>query len=263
MLRWLSSGPKIYVVERQSPDWAVLDDGYFDEMRAFARMIGRPENMMVDYVRLWDDTFPLGFFQVRAHLKEIAMRSRAEMRGVERIDLAAAAGLDAPGAWLVFSDDDDWFAPDLARWLRADTGRGDAVVIWRSLVLRDGFERRAVDHYCYTNNYGVRGRLAAAHRDGFELVAQHWLAQETISRLAPQICFIDRPLSVTNRHPASTLELERGLGDNLDAATLRAMVADWVAKTGRADPATAPWTARHVAALRAVFQGLLERGDQP
>ena len=85
MLRWLSSAPKIYVVERQSPDWARLDERYFDEMRAFARMIGRPENMMVDYVRLWDDTFPLGFFQVRARLKEIARASRADMPGVERI----------------------------------------------------------------------------------------------------------------------------------------------------------------------------------
>ena len=82
MFRWLASSPKIYVVERQSPDWATLDDRYFDEMRAFARLIGRPENMMVDYVRLWDDTFPLSFFQVRARLKEIAMRQpRQHARG--------------------------------------------------------------------------------------------------------------------------------------------------------------------------------------
>ena len=262
MFRWLASSPKIYVVERQSPDWAALDDRYFDEMRAFARLIGRPENMMVDYVRLWDDTFPLSFFQVRARLKEIAMGSRADMRGVERIDLAGAATLDAPGAWLVFSDDDDWFAPDLADRLRTETGRGDEVVIWRSLVLRDGFERRAVDHYCYTNNYGVRGRLAAIHCDRFECVAQHWLAQDTISRLAPPTRFIDQPLSVTNRHPASTLELERGLGDRLDGARLRAMVADWMAKTGRADLATVPWTERHIGALRQVFQRLLEEGER-
>ena len=39
MFRWLASSPKIYVVERQSPDWAALDDGYFDEMRAFARLL--------------------------------------------------------------------------------------------------------------------------------------------------------------------------------------------------------------------------------
>ena len=40
------------------------------------------------------------------------------------------------------------------------------------------------------------------------------------------------------------------------------MVADWMAKNGRADPATVPWTELHIAALRQVFQRLLEEGDR-
>ena len=256
MFNWIRSRPAIYVVERQSPPWSTLDDSYFDEMRRFARMIGRPENMMVDYVRLWDATFPLTFFQVRARLKDIAVESRRRMRGVERIDLEAAATIEADNGWLLFTDDDDWFAPDIAGQLQRHSRRGDDVVIWRSLVLRAGFERRAEDSFCYTNNYAVRGRYARTHRQDFARIAQHWLAQDTITREAPPLRYIDLPLSITNRHPASTVELERGLGDDLDAQRLHQLVATWLHNLTLVDDHTALWSRDHVAAVQAIFAAL-------
>jgi hypothetical protein len=258
MFTWFRRQPTIYVVERQSPDWAALDARYFDEMRAFARMIGRPENMMVDYVRLWDATFPLTFFQVRARLKDIATATRQQMHGVQIIDLDSARSLNDDNALLLFTDDDDWFAPDIAEHLKHHSRQADKVVIWRSLVLRKGFERRGEDCFCYTNNYALRGQYAQAHRDDFARVAQHWLAQDTITREAPVLRYIDLPLSITNRHPASTVELERGLGANLDAHLLRELVATWVHNLAVVETSAVPWSQDHVAAIKALFRELIK-----
>ena len=252
----IDHSPKIYVVERQSPDWATLDYGYFDQMRAFARMIGRPENLMVDYVRLWDSTFSVSFFEVRAALKEISEASRQEMHDVSRLDIKQATELVDEFALLIFSDDDDWFAPKISKTLKTLTNRESKAIIWRPLVFRKGLEKREVEQFCYTNNYAIRGALAQIYREEFELIAQHWKAQNTLSSNEIDSEFLHDFLSITNRHPASTLELERVLKDQKSSDRLRKAVGQWVEGSEDTDKSLAPWADEYIERTRSVFENL-------
>ena len=71
-----------------------------EETRAFCRMIGRPETLVIDLVRLWDRTFEVPYFQVRARLKALCLRALDEVRGARRAGLAdlAASAFDQPGS---------------------------------------------------------------------------------------------------------------------------------------------------------------------
>lgn len=214
------------IVRRQSQPWDRLTrEAYREHSRAFCRSIDRPADQMNDVVDAWDGCFGISFFETRQAMKEIAEAALANVRGavsVEESSFSPAA--ERP---LVFVDDDDWFAPDLADHLGQVAGFDG--LLWTHVAV--GFENRVqrfvpgtTDWWCYTNNYAVSPEFARLH--GIAHVTQHWIADRTFRTL--RLRRLEAPLSVANKHPASVVFLERTLSGPPSASELRRVVSGFV-----------------------------------
>jgi hypothetical protein len=91
----------VYIWVRATVDWASEE---------LVRPKFRPR------VELWNDTFNLPFHVFRARVREIARLNHSRVEG------AICAGWDEipDGSLVLPVDDDDWFAPDIVRVLRAE-----------------------------------------------------------------------------------------------------------------------------------------------
>lgn len=238
----------VYALVRQSPDWASLDEGYFAEMRRFARLIGRPEDQPERGVRLWNAVAPVSFFHARAALKLIA-EARLDALPFPRASLADLPALPAD-AWVVPVDDDDWLSPALADAL---AGLDAELAVWRSLVLRDDLQQRPMDGICYSNNYAVRaGALARLDADP-AVAIQHWAADAAGRDGRVTRADLDLPLSIVLRHPASTLVLEQVLASADPPVELRARLDRFYQAAETARPSADPWLVPGLAALSGLF----------
>jgi len=91
----LPNARQLRIVVRQSPDW--LNTPYPDLIegsRAFCRMIakptGLPENFISDVIQVWDRTFALPFFHVRAAMKDIAEENLVAVKYATVTSIASA-----------------------------------------------------------------------------------------------------------------------------------------------------------------------------
>src|SRR5262245_40399233 len=122
----------LLIVLRQSPDWSrITRQEYVEHSREFCRSIGRPLDQMNDIVDLWDSTFEVSYFEARQQMKEIA---RSNLTAVSNAELVELDAFRSDGARpICFVDDDDWFAPDLAKHL--DWTLGYDGFIWTHVAL--------------------------------------------------------------------------------------------------------------------------------
>ncbi|MBK1629756.1 hypothetical protein CKO31_03170 [Thiohalocapsa halophila] len=138
----------IYIVRRQSPDWHELAttfsrDGTFDAgaLLPSPLPIGFPANLL-ELVALWNATFCLDFFTVRARIADIAEENWQSLDGVavyqqREIGNIAQAMIAAGRGAVCFVDDDDWFAPRLATVLKGLSRSKSHIVRWAA-PLYDG-----------------------------------------------------------------------------------------------------------------------------
>lgn len=192
----------IYIWVRSSVDWT-------DES-AFRRQLSRD---FAPKVALWDATFTLPFHVFRHRVWSIARRNHEAVAG------AALASWDAipEGALVLPTDDDDWFAPDVAttlaaseggraigyrwpsRWVEVPTSRLHAFYLFRRRL----FPWLPFKYFCSTNNYAlVKGEWSA------ELLRAHVPASTWfLEHPPPETVRIARVSSVANRTLASQTTL--------------------------------------------------------
>jgi hypothetical protein len=196
-----------FIVLRNSPDWRHFDVA---SSVAFCRRWNLPENTIIDFVDIWDRTMKIDYRAFRTALKDIAFANHATVRNAQIISHEEARALRfEAGDLLAFTDDDDWFAPDLCdlpvdqhgcHWGSIRLGRGpnpsfnydvDSILLFRP-----------VDQVIWTNNYFVTGKAIA--EVGFDAVFDHTNAQQVFSDTL-KTRKIDRHASCTNKTPASAM----------------------------------------------------------
>jgi hypothetical protein len=196
------------IILRQSPDWTALTAGARHDADDFDRLIGRPPGSTSDLMALWNEWSPVGFYEVRARIKQITLANLAQVREARLSSFAALEPPFDPEALYLFTDDDDWFAPHLATTL-LDRGLRVDGCVWTSVRFDGTVLRRAADSFCYTNNYAIHGGFLAAAPERARQVAQHTWADEALRQPGVVKETLDLPLSITNKHPCSRVTLER------------------------------------------------------
>jgi hypothetical protein len=256
-------GPKrLRIVLRQSPDWRnTAHADLIEGSRAFCRMVaaatGLTENFISDVVAVWDRTFPMAYFHLRAEMKDIALENLAAVRSAARVPLRSADA--GPAAELhLFIDDDDWLHPRLYFELQRYTNAADGYV-FGNILCDSRVQLRRVEDGCYTNNYAVSARYLSTLDGRTERVAQHWDAHAAFHEPGFRLTHVPLYLSATNKHPASAMKLKDGLQQaELSAATLRRLVERYVDESTQAEiPEPASWVAPLVRRVRDVFASLL------
>ena len=191
----------IHIVVRRTVDWG-------DEA-AFNAQI--PENMRAG-VALWNETFVMPYHLFRRELRRIAACNLSRVEGARCVPREAVP----EGALAVPVDDDDWFAPGLARVIETSLGGGHSGCYWPSRFLelpisfghRLGLIRRALfpgtppRWLCTTNNYAVRMAPDTAPLINGHIQATRWFLANPSAVLA-----IGQPLSLMNRTLASITQL--------------------------------------------------------
>ena len=236
----------ICIVVRKTVDWG-------DEAAFRAQL---PANMRAG-VELWNATFEMPFHVFRRELKRIAEHNLARVEGARCVPRG-----DVPrGAVVVPVDDDDWFAPDLARVLsRVLTGEV-AGCYWPSrflelpislphrlgLIRRRLWPRTRPRWLCTTNNYAVihgpeTAELAIGH-----ITATRWFLAHPAA-----VIRLEQPLSLMNRTLASTTQLSSRPSRGL----LVRKYHRYSRLYERPAPADLPWCAPYLAMMRALHAEL-------
>ena len=219
----------LYIILRQSPDWAKQTYADLEQTRAFCKLIGRPETYIIDRVLLWDKTFRTSFFAARQFMKDI---SQENFRTVEHTRLVLSADIQTVldrNALYLFTDDDDWYHPQIAQRLAAIDPRACDVVLFLTGTLGPGLTLWENHYACSTNGYAVSGEVLLQKPGNIKRVMQHFDAQASFIRKNyasvlrrigyaslyrrltvrsyQSVVRLPEYLSISNKHPASTLSL--------------------------------------------------------
>lgn len=256
---------RLRIVVRQSPDWRNTPyPDLIEGSRAFCRMIaeptGLPENFISDVVAVWDRTFAMPFFHVRAAMKDIAQENLAALKHATITSIASAnADAIAVGQLYLFIDDDDWLHPNIYREIKPYLNDANDGYIFGNVLCVRHVELRRVEDGCYTNNYAVSAQFIRRRTGNFDRVMQHWAANEAFHQPEFRLVHVPLYLSATNKHPASTMKLKDGLKENeLSVATLRRLIEKFVDETASATPPReAAWVAPYTRKVQKVFATLL------
>jgi hypothetical protein len=191
------------IVLRQTPDWGRLDYGYLDTLGPFERLTGLPDGFLRRFIGTWDETLKVPFFTIRQQLKDLSLRNFAAVADACLVPLEQARTELPEGDILLFTDDDDWYAPDIVPRLLAAAGEAEGLV-WNSAMFTGGLRLRDQFH-CFTNNYAVHARLIARCGLGIiDKVDQHFRANQVFIRKPTlEARYLPDCLSVANKHPAS------------------------------------------------------------
>lgn len=217
-----------YIVLRQSPDWAKQTYADLDKTRSFCRIIGRPETYIIDRVLLWDKTFGMSFFSARQIIKDISIENFKSVHGAELVSIDNIHSVLDRKALYLFTDDDDWYHPGIARHLSRIDPRSCDAVLWQSAAVGSGLDRQDNVPF-YTNGYAVSGEVLCQKPGNVERITQHFEAQATFIRKSyasvlrrigyaslyrrvtvsgfQSIVRLPEYLSITNKHAASTFTL--------------------------------------------------------
>jgi hypothetical protein len=221
--------PLIYLVLRQTLPWDSISYAEFvKQSRVFCKLIGRPENQVKETVDLWNETFSYNFFDVRQSMKELSMSNFKSLKQSIFIDDIEKLKQEIDDdVLIVFTDDDDWINPDLNDYIGPNISNYDGFT-WGSAAFgnRNGesIELRRNDGYCFTNNYGVVSKTI--RKKMIEESLQHFKANEQFKNL--NSFRISKYLSITNKHPGSTLFLEQALKFDFSSQSLIAAISNYI-----------------------------------
>jgi hypothetical protein len=202
---------KNLLILRASPDWATFDT---EDTRAFLKSLALPETLIIEFVALWDRHFKVGYRDVRAQLKALALQTYAGVRQATLLAHTEWDGVVAPDGRAAFIDDDDWMSPGLFESL-PPPGPDEDGARWGSLRLgrvfaADGYavpiiQRRPLDRVVYTNNYAVTAR--ALRRLGRTAVFEHNFAQAAFDQPDFTAAASAHYLSCAVKHPCCTMSI--------------------------------------------------------
>ena len=223
----LGRGDKASIVCRQTPDWATLDYSYLETVAPFEKMAMLPEGFISRMVLTWDKIFPTTYFEIRQNLKELSLQNLKTVKQARIVDLERFRNENNPAPINLFIDDDDFFNPEIVRLLGKELETNDAV-LWCSALYKGDLELRR-DFHCYTNNYAVsRDYLLEDFTTRLVSVEQHFWMNRVAKNSGAAVSYLDRPLSVANKHPCSPSWLWNCYGPEFSEDDMRAYVNDFV-----------------------------------
>jgi hypothetical protein len=192
----------IYIWVRATANW--------EDERAFLAQLDPAFKPKVD---VWNDTFDMPFHRFRRETRRIAERN------LSRVENAAVADWDEipEGALVIPVDDDDWFAPNVARVLEESLDPRRTGYFWISSFIevpinlghrlagirRAIFPRTPPRWICSTNNYAI-----VKQPDTKLLLEKHTMASGWFGGPGQrQVHRIEQRLSVMNRTLGSQTSL--------------------------------------------------------
>jgi hypothetical protein len=198
----------VIVVRRRSPDWTRIDQAYWDDLITFERSIGRPEGSVRTLIETWNAAMGASFFQVRQKMKQITNANLRRLRGAKVIDVAEyRKGID-PEALYVFTDDDDWFAPNLGG--RAANGRDRPARDRLALAEVLGDARSPEARRLRLHQQLRRVRPGAGRQPAWVTpVEEHFNLMVLVDAGEVRLETVEMSLAITNKHPCSTVTLEK------------------------------------------------------
>jgi len=245
------------VALRQSFDWSrikCVDDLAPEE---FDAKVMHPIGTTRRSVDAWNLAFKKSFFQTRHELKQLTLKN---LRSLRHTDLELLPRRAKISSWrvLLLSDDDDWVAPDWLERLPIDA-RQLLFCRWQSVRFNGAWYFRPNSReYSFTNNYCV----FPLARNFYDLsqVYQHFDQDKIHSQLPlGSVSYIDFPLTVTHKHPASANTMRQLLLDSdWDAGVLRDSVKNFLERSSSmAIPESLKWTNSLVEDSYRIFSSLL------
>ena len=264
----------VYLVPRQSPDWASITGIDEIEPEAFYLLIGRPQGTTRSLIMRWNELTGQPFWEVRAAVKRIASEQLRSIAALGRFDGSIgdrfAGDASTQPAWLIPMDDDDWIDPCVPNGLAALDPSEPLGVIWQNWKLAEDFELRLNSlEFVFTNNYAVSTGYLAAGGD-WASVAQHFHAHGVFFKRKPSgLSDIARSdlHSIANKHPCCFTGLEQAAqdqGQDFDTALKSAISShcDLLSRLGRGDGLANDmrWARPSIASQLKVFQRCLGNG---
>lgn len=243
------------IMLRQSPDWRQLDYRYLDSLTPFERQAGLPIGFIRRLVELWDQAFRIPYFQVRQQLKDLTMRNLASVEDAVLCSIEESACAVPSARLYLFTDDDDWFSPDIVARLVVQDAPGVEGMIWQSVRLAGTIDVRHMRH-CFTNNYCVTSDFIGTREPESRLqsILQHFDANKVLLESSFKGVFLQRPLSIANKHPCSPARLFNEYGKELTGDILRRDAGRFVRGIGSDRlPEETAWARRYVDELSGLF----------
>jgi hypothetical protein len=148
------------------------------------------------------------------------------------------ASINLEEGFYIFSDDDDWLHPQIAKLLsNVDNSRQASGVVWGSVAFGTPTEmimiRREIDGFCYTNNYAITGEYLKKAPANYRAVFQHGGANKVLEQSGAKI--IKEYWSVTNKNPTSTIYMGEILKGDFSSPILTGAVEDYLKRCERID----------------------------
>lgn len=260
------------IVERQTVDWA--NTTVESAAASFAEVVhgehdpqGVQHQLTATLIRLWNAAFGVSFFSCRLFLRQLAHENWSAVLGCDRIfqqpQYPELSGdfFGVASGWLLFTDDDDWYAPHVFRTLSGSADMARDVAIWPRTRFDGTIESWPVSAnplLCYTNNYAVRAK-AIPRGHAVSPLMQHFEADRRVKAGLWSNATVLDTLSVTNKSPCSRNYLEKALATPSPQSAIRRSVEHYVESPSAVAPSlewARPWMVRS----RAFFaQALLSR----
>ena len=202
-------------------------------------------------------------------MKEIAQKNLALVAPREVTDQQPKEYLSE--TFYLFTDDDDWYSPDLPKALaNVPAGTHDGIT-WGNVMLgpwRKGVAEPILDepepvHFrpltvsCHSNNYALTGDYLKRTKKAWKKVFSHGHADEVFATLP--VASIPLYLSIKNTNPASTVFLENGLLHEFSSRRLRELIVQYNARFGvgrSLDDSRLRWARSSIVAVRNFFESL-------
>lgn len=209
----MTEEPKNYIVLRRSPDWLNFD---MEDTRKFLSEFPLPNDMIIEFAKLWDDQMGLSYKEYRHSVKLLATHVASNVSNSILISTADVGSIDFNDEdRIFFTDDDDWVSPDLFQFLEK-SGPAEHGWIWNSIFVGKLFgqtpfegpaaaviEERPSSNVIYTNNYAVTGRFLKSQ--GQERVEEHYHSQILFDNGSFKPARLNEYLSAANKHLCCTV----------------------------------------------------------
>ena len=263
------------IVERQSPDWGSQTFNSKEASALIARRLrgGTPQeeafgSQTLALHDLWARCFTVSFAACRLFLKEIAHETWQKVNDCNGIfseqqhEIVSASVLGGSG-WVLFTDDDDWYSPNVFKRIAEAKAPSDAnCILWNRVRFNGIISTNPIvptDQFplwAYTNNYAVRANLYAAG-ESVSAVMQHGLANRMVEQKTWKICILPHAgLSVTNKSPCSWNSLNQAATSPEPAKHLVGLVEKYARSSFELEIGSR-WALPHIRACQAFFRDVL------
>lgn len=245
------------ILLRQSPDWDSLRSVDLLHPELFDTKVGLAPGTTRRSIELWNSTMPISFFSLRSHLKKLSLENYRQAHN-SWFDRSQARQRLSRYRIVHFTDDDDLIAP---HWLSLLPSVNKHIVFcrWMSVRYDGSFDFRDNSaEYSFTNSYAVYPPARRLFQ--FAQVYQHFDQSTYHNSLSShQVRYINLPLSVTHKHPASINTLRKCLqAADWDPMAIGVMVAAYVERA-RASclPTSLGWMSLWRSKVTNLFESLI------